>query len=488
METSSVTGLAGSCGNIIELAAKCLDRLYEAHKRFQTANFTTTILISNLSTLKAALAQIERWMSMDTLNAQHYQMIMDVDATLASCHLLLGLMDERISKLGWDSKNVLKSVSKAKVVMEERATQDCITHLSHQCSALNLLLTAFQCQTQVDQLSILQDKKGRHLLNQVKDDSSSLIGLRDEESTRTSFTRSTWSRFSLRFGFDGQLLQTKVYQQTFRSLARRATRPKKLTEELMDERPTDLTHPLDRGVFVSGTTVPQITVLYRGFPNKLADSVVESLSLSSDAKKHLLITNDALITSIEELYTINKVTLPIRSTEIRRLNHLFRLVECWCPATGDEFDHFSFMSTATNPFFLVLLEVDLDDLLASDKTPSAIRQILQREEMHRAGVIVIITQVDWQGDPSHHANAVNEQLRKSNQTGNPLFITWNINHFAENMERAARSMSDYCNTLPQSRVPGNFDWIDLPPRLNLDTIASAEGSRTSGIASALPVH
>lgn len=39
-------------------------------------------------------------------------------------------MDERISKLSWDSKNVLKSASKAKVVMEEKATQDCITHLS----------------------------------------------------------------------------------------------------------------------------------------------------------------------------------------------------------------------------------------------------------------------------------------------------------------------------------------------------------------------
>ncbi|TLD22450.1 Target of rapamycin complex subunit [Venturia nashicola] len=109
MESSSVTGLAKSWGDIIELAVKCLDCL----------------------TLKVALAQIEQWMSMDTLNVQHYQMIMDVDATLASCHLLLGLMDERISKLGLDSKNVLKSVSKAKVVMAEKATLDCIIHLSH---------------------------------------------------------------------------------------------------------------------------------------------------------------------------------------------------------------------------------------------------------------------------------------------------------------------------------------------------------------------
>lgn len=177
-----------------------------------------------------------------------------------------------------------------------------------------------------------------------------------------------------------------------------------------------------------------------------------------------------MTTSIEELYTINDVTLPIRSTEIRRLYHLFRLVECWCPATGSEFDHFSFISTATNPFLLILLEVDLDNFLASDTTPSAIQKILQREDMDRVGVIIIITQVDRKGDPSHHANTIIEQLRKGNKNRIPLFITWNIYHIGDNMERAARSMSNYNNTLPQSRIPGNFDWIDLPPRLNLDTI------------------
>lgn len=103
MGNASVTGLAGGCGNIINLAAKCLDRLSEARKRFQTANFTTTILISNLSTLKAALAQVQRWMSIDTLDAQHYQMIMDVDAMLTSCHSFLAFIDERISRLSWDS-------------------------------------------------------------------------------------------------------------------------------------------------------------------------------------------------------------------------------------------------------------------------------------------------------------------------------------------------------------------------------------------------
>ncbi|QDS76316.1 hypothetical protein FKW77_002443 [Venturia effusa] len=486
METSSVTGLAGTCGHIIDLAAKCLDRLYEVHKRFQTANFTTTILISNLRTLKAALAQIQRWMSIDTLNAQHYQMIMDVDATLASCHLLLGIMDERISKLSWDSRNVLRFTSKAKIIMEDKSTQDCITHLSHQCSALNLLLTAFQCQTQADQLSILEDRKSRRLFNQIKDDSSSLIGLKDEESVKTGFTRSTRSRFSLRFGFDSQLLQTQVYQQTFRSLARRATRPRKITEERMDERPPDLTHPLDRGVYVSGTTVPRVTVLYRGFPKKLADSVLDSLRLTEDESRKTPPTGQPLVTSTEELYAIQDTTIPIRSTEIRRLNHLFRVVECWCPANADGLDHFSFVPTATNPFLMVLFEVDIDHFLASDST-TVLHHTLQKRDTDRIGLVVLVTQTKGKQDLSHHAHDVNERLRNSNESGVPLFITWNVNKLGENIERAAHSMSEYCNTLPQSRIPGNFDWIDPPLCLKDKSGASCQDGRTLENTRILPI-
>jgi hypothetical protein len=139
------TLLAGTCVKIIELAANCASRLRAAEKRYQKADLTITLLLSHLSTLKAALFQIQIWVGSDSfLSSQHYQLIMDVDAALAGCHLLLGVLDERIFELGWESEHELDFTSKARVVLNHKVTKECIAHLSHQTIALNLLLTAFQ--------------------------------------------------------------------------------------------------------------------------------------------------------------------------------------------------------------------------------------------------------------------------------------------------------------------------------------------------------
>jgi hypothetical protein len=59
----------------------------------------------------------------------------------------------------------------------------------------------------------------------MRDDSSSLIVLRDSESYLTDTTCSTErsSRLSVKFSFDHELLQSRVYQGTVRSLIRWAT-------------------------------------------------------------------------------------------------------------------------------------------------------------------------------------------------------------------------------------------------------------------------
>jgi hypothetical protein len=139
------TLLAGTCVKIIELTANCVLRLRAAQKRYQTADLTITLLLSHLSTLKAALSQIQIWVASHSfLSTQNYQLIMDVDAALTCCHLLLGVLDERISELNWDSEDELDFTSKARVILNHKVTKECIGHLSHQTIALNLLLTAFQ--------------------------------------------------------------------------------------------------------------------------------------------------------------------------------------------------------------------------------------------------------------------------------------------------------------------------------------------------------
>lgn len=68
---------------------------------------------------------------------------------------------------------------------------------------------------------MLERKKSRRVFEQIRDDFSSLIVLRDSSSIFSTDTNPTSSKLSINFLFDGELLTTRVYQGTVRSLMRR---------------------------------------------------------------------------------------------------------------------------------------------------------------------------------------------------------------------------------------------------------------------------
>lgn len=78
--------------------------------------------------------------------------------------------------------------------------------------------------TQSEQKDLLEAEQSREVFKKVKDDSSSLVVIRDSASLLSASTNTTEnsSKLSMRFMFDGELLQSKVYQGTIRSLLRRA--------------------------------------------------------------------------------------------------------------------------------------------------------------------------------------------------------------------------------------------------------------------------
>ena len=70
-------------------------------------------------------------------------------------------------------------------------------------------------------------------MEQVKDDSSSLLCLLDSNSCRSSLSGSTdrASLWSKTFDFDGDLLRSKVYKQQFRVLMKRFSRKRAVSQE-----------------------------------------------------------------------------------------------------------------------------------------------------------------------------------------------------------------------------------------------------------------
>src|ERR1700761_4820387 len=103
MDPVSVAGILGSCGSITELIVKFIKTLRETQEQFKRANLTISLLVSPLTTLKAALGQLEEWISETfATSPQHYQFVMDTETAVTSCSLIISFMDEPISKLKWN--------------------------------------------------------------------------------------------------------------------------------------------------------------------------------------------------------------------------------------------------------------------------------------------------------------------------------------------------------------------------------------------------
>lgn len=142
MDPISAIGLASSILGIVDVATRSISALRALQQRWKTADLTISLLISQLSTLKAALSQIEGWI-LTSLNAvQHYQLVMDLGASLESCETLLLFIDGQLSYLAWNDSNALSLESRIKAALQDKTVKECATHLANQSTALSLLLTA----------------------------------------------------------------------------------------------------------------------------------------------------------------------------------------------------------------------------------------------------------------------------------------------------------------------------------------------------------
>lgn len=143
MDPLSIVGAASSIVSILDIAMRCIGSLRILQQRWYEADWTVSLLVGQLTTLKVALEQIHEWIasSLDPV-PQHYQLVLDLDASLESCHLLVSIIDRHVSSLHWDHIDALTFASKAKTVWKDQSIQDCVNHLYHQTAALNLLLTA----------------------------------------------------------------------------------------------------------------------------------------------------------------------------------------------------------------------------------------------------------------------------------------------------------------------------------------------------------
>lgn len=145
MDPVSAIGLAGSVVGIVDVLAKSVNFLLNLQTKYKQADLTVSLLIGQLSTLKAALNQISEWITsrLDSI-PQHEQLVSDLTISIQSCEFLVSALDDRINSFERNAAHTLNALGKAQLLWEESGTTAYINLLNNQINALTLLLTALQ--------------------------------------------------------------------------------------------------------------------------------------------------------------------------------------------------------------------------------------------------------------------------------------------------------------------------------------------------------
>jgi chlorite dismutase len=98
----SITGAAASVASIVKLLGKTVGALHTLHGCRKEADFTFANLITQLTALKAAVSKLQEWMDTD-MDEPHHQLVMDLEASVTYCRMLVRRMDSEAEDLQQNS-------------------------------------------------------------------------------------------------------------------------------------------------------------------------------------------------------------------------------------------------------------------------------------------------------------------------------------------------------------------------------------------------
>ena len=141
MEPASVIGIVGSLFTVISGVTKLSKNLNEIREKCKNAALNTTLVASQLSTIRAALEAIADWrITADASSQYSKQLDEDLAVSLNCCAILVTVLDSKLAKSGF--KPGMKD--KIRDLWLEDVMKEYLSKLEGQVRALQLLLTIFQ--------------------------------------------------------------------------------------------------------------------------------------------------------------------------------------------------------------------------------------------------------------------------------------------------------------------------------------------------------
>lgn len=150
MEPVSAIGLSASLIGCIKIITTSINSLLALKTKYRQADLTVQLFLGQLSTLRAALNQICDWITFSLVGVpRHEQLVSDLTISIEGCQVLLLILSDRIASfdrngVDRDETEFLSVRGKTRLLWAESESNQYISLLNNQISALNLLLTALQ--------------------------------------------------------------------------------------------------------------------------------------------------------------------------------------------------------------------------------------------------------------------------------------------------------------------------------------------------------
>lgn len=168
---------------VVESVTKVAKRLNEVRESYNNVALNTTLVASQLSTIRAALEALYEWRASDQdSTGPSRQLDKDLGMSLSCCAVLISVIDGKLD----DSGHMPGLKEKIRYLWLEDILKDYISNLEGQVRALQLLLTIFQCRTATEKRQKLANEESRTIMEQVRAETASLaldnMGFQDAAS------------------------------------------------------------------------------------------------------------------------------------------------------------------------------------------------------------------------------------------------------------------------------------------------------------------
>ena len=166
----AIAGLS-SILQVIHSVTKVAKRLNEVRESYNNVALNTTLVASQLSTIRAALEALYEWRASDRdSSAPSKQLDKDLGMSLSCCAVLISVIDGKLD----DSGYMPELKQKIRYLWLEDILKEYISNLEGQVRALQLLLTIFQCRTATEKRQKLANEETRSIMEQVRLETVSL--------------------------------------------------------------------------------------------------------------------------------------------------------------------------------------------------------------------------------------------------------------------------------------------------------------------------